>query len=227
MRDSIENISQLQKKLNDLQLENQILKNILDKAGLSYHKELSMFRQSDSKEAFDPEQGKRILHPQAITENMANQFFGMFWGRQDVYAKRSVNKETGKAAYYFQCNNFWTNVCHKKIKDGININCKDCKSRSYKPITKYDILSHLQGNSYNASDVIGVYPLLSNGTCRFMVFDFDNHDKGAEEKDFANVDDTWIEEVEAMREICVLNGIDPLVERSRSGKGAHVWIFFA
>ena len=81
MRDSIENISQLQKKLNDLQLENQILKNILNKAGLSYHKELSMFRQSDSKVAFDPEQGKRILHPQVKIENMANQFFGMFWGR--------------------------------------------------------------------------------------------------------------------------------------------------
>ena len=224
MRDSIENISQLQKKLNDLQLENQILKNILDKAGLSYHKELSKLRQSGSKEAFDPEQGKRIIHPQAITENMANQFFSMFWGRQDVYAKRSVNKETGKAAYYPQCNNFWTNVCHKKIKGGIN--CKDCKNRSYKTITKKDILNHLQGNAYNASDVIGVYPLLSNGTCRFMVFDFDNHDKDAEEKDFANSDDTWVEEVESMREICVLNGIEPLVERSRSGRGAHVWIFF-
>ena len=224
MRDSIENISQLQKKLNDLQLENQILKNILDKAGLSYHKELSKLRQSGSKEAFDPEQGKRIIHPQAITENMANQFFSMFWGRQDVYAKRSVNKETGKAAYYPQCNNFWTNVCHKKIKDGIN--CKDCKNRSYKTITKKDILNHLQGNAYNASDVIGVYPLLSIGTCRFMVFDFDNHDKDAEEKDFANSDDTWVEEVESMREICVLNGIEPLVERSRSGRGAHVWIFF-
>ena len=224
MRDSIENISQLQKKLNDLQLENQILKNILDNAGLSYHKELSKLRQSGSKDAFDPEQGKRIIHPQAITENMANQFFSMFWGRQDVYAKRSVNKETGKAAYYPQCNNFWTNVCHKKIKDGIN--CKDCKNRSYKTITKKDILNHLQGNAYNASDVIGVYPLLSNGTCRFMVFDFDNHDKGADEKDFANSDDTWVEEVESMREICVLNGIEPLVERSRSGRGAHVWIFF-
>ena len=224
MRDSIENISQLQKKLNDLQLENQILKNILDKAELSYHKELSKLIQSGSKEAFDPEQGKRIIHPQAITENMANQFFSMFWGRQDVYAKRSVNKETGKAAYYPQCNNFWTNVCHKKIKDGIN--CKDCKNRSYKTITKKDILNHLQGNAYNASDVIGVYPLLSNGTCRFMVFDFDNHDKDAEEKDFANSDDTWVEEVESMREICVLNGIEPLVERSRSGRGAHVWIFF-
>ena len=186
--------------------------------------ELSAFRQSDSKETYDPEQGKRIIHPQVITENMVNQFFYMFWGRQDVYAKRSVNKETGKAAYYPQCNNFWTNVCHKKIKDGVS--CKDCKNRSYKTITKKDILNHLQGNAYNASDVIGVYPLLSNGTCRFMVFDFDNHDKGAEEKDFANVDDTWIEEVEAMREICVLNGIEPLVERSRSGRGAHVWIFF-
>ena len=224
MRDSIENISQLQKKLNDLQLENHILKNILDKAGLSYHKELSKLRQSGSKEAFDPEQGKRIIHPQAITENMANQFFSMFWGRQDVYAKRSVNKETGKAAYYPQCNNFWTNVCHKKIKDGIN--CKNCKNRSYKTITKKDILNHLRGNAYNASDVIGVYPLLSNGTCRFMVFDFDNHDKGADEKDSANSDDTWVEEVESMREICVLNGIEPLVERSRSGRGAHVWIFF-
>ena len=224
MRDPIENISQLQKKLNDLQLENQILKNILDKAGLSYHKELSKLRQSGSKEAFDPEQGKRIIHPQAITENMANQFFGMFWGRQDVYAKRSVNKGTGKVAYYPQCNNLWTSGCHRKLKDGIN--CKDCKSRSYKTITKFIILNHLQGNSYNGSDVIGVYPLFSNGTCRFMVFDFDNHDKGAEENDFENVDDTWIEEVEAMREICVLNGIDPLVERSRSGKGAHIWIFF-
>ena len=224
MRDSIENISQLQKQLNDLQLENQILKNILDRAGLSYHIELSAYRQSDNKETYDPEQGKRIIHPQVITENMANQFFYMFWGRQDVYAKRSVNKETGKAAYYPQCNNFWTNVCHKKIKDGVC--CKDCKNRSYKLITKKDILNHLQGNAYNASDVIGVYPLLSNGTCRFMVFDFDNHDKRAEEKDFANIDDTWIEEVEAMREICVLNGIEPLVERSRSGKGAHIWIFF-
>ena len=224
MRDSIENISQLQKQLNDLQLENQILKNILDRAGLSYHIELSAYRQSDNKETYDPEQGKRIIHPQVITENMANQFFYMFWGRQDVYAKRSVNKETGKAAYYPQCNNFWTNVCHKKIKDGVS--CKDCKNRSYKLITKKDILNHLQGNAYNASDVIGVYPLLSNGTCRFMVFDFDNHDKRAEEKDFANIDDTWIEEVEAMREICVLNGIEPLVERSRSGKGAHIWIFF-
>lgn len=62
----------------------------------------------------------------------------------------------------------------------------------------------MRGDSYNASDVIGVYPLLTDGTCRFLVYDFDNHEKGAEKKDFANEDDTWIEEVEAMRKICVL-----------------------
>lgn len=64
-----------------------------------------------------------------------------------------------------------------------------------------------------------------DNTCRFLVFDFDNHDKDAG-NDFANIDDSWKEEVNAMREICQLNGIDPLIERSRSGKGAHIWIFF-
>ena len=78
MRDSIENISQLQKKLNDLQLENQILKNILDRAGLSYHEELLTLRQGAGKEAYDPEQGKRIIQPNAITENMANNFLVCF-----------------------------------------------------------------------------------------------------------------------------------------------------
>ena len=76
------------------------------------------------------------------------------------------------------------------------------------------------GKSHNGSDVIGVYPLLKDGTCRFLVFDFDNHEKTAEKKDFANTDEAWMEEVEAMRMICGLNGIDPLVERSRSGCGS-------
>ena len=74
--------------------------------------------------------------------------------------------------------------------------------------------------------MIGVYPLLPDGTCRFLVFDFDNHEKGAEKEDFANTDHSWRDEVDALRLICRQNGIDALVERSRSGRGAHVWIFF-
>lgn len=68
--------------------------------------------------------------------------------------------------------------------------------------------------------------MLADGTCRFIVFDFDNHEKGAEKTDFANVDEGWHKEVDALRRICENNGIKPLVERSRSGRGAHVWIFF-
>ena len=59
-----------------------------------------------------------------------------------------------------------------------------------------------------------------------MVFDFDNHAKGAEEQDFANMDDSWKEEVNTLRKIGQENGIPMLVERSRSGRGAHIWIFF-
>ena len=223
MRDPIENVTRLQKQLNNLQLENQVLKNILDKAGLSYQNELASIRETEKKEDFDPEQGKRIVHPKEITDRMAKLFFSFFWGRIDVYAKRNVNKN-GEAAYYPQCDNFWSDNCHRKLNT--HIDCKDCKYCSYTRLDLPTILMHLRGNSYAAKDVIGVYPLFSDGTCRFLVFDFDNHEKDAEKKDFANTDDTWIEEVEAMRDICTLNGIEPLVERSRSGKGAHIWIFF-
>lgn len=223
MRDPIENVTRLQKQLNNLQLENQVLKNILDKAGLSYQNELASIRKKDTKEDFDPEQGKRIVYPKEITDRMAKLFFSFFWGRTDVYAKRNVNKN-GEAAYYPQCDNFWSDNCHRKLNT--HIDCKDCKYCSYTRLDLSTILTHLRGNSYVAKDVIGVYPLFSDGTCRFLVFDFDNHEKNAEKRDFANTDDTWIEEVEAMRDICTLNGIEPLVERSRSGKGAHIWIFF-
>ncbi len=224
MRNPIENISLLQKQMNDLQLENQLLKNILDRSGISYVQEINRLKEPEKTVAYDPKQGERITHPKQITDDMANFFYARFWGRQDVYAKRSEKKETGEASYFTQCLNFWQENCPKKHKQ--RMNCKDCPHQAYKPLTKADILNHLHGRSYNSSDVIGVYPLLPNGTCRFLVYDFDNHEKGAEKYDFANEDDTWIEEVEAMRTICTLNGIDPLVERSRSGRGAHIWIFF-
>ena len=63
MRDPIENVTRLQKQLNNLQLENQVLKNILDKAGLSYQNALASIRETGTKEGLDPEQGKRFVHP--------------------------------------------------------------------------------------------------------------------------------------------------------------------
>ena len=65
--------------------------------------------------------------------------------------------------------------------------------------------------------------MLEDETTNLLVFDFDNHEVGT---DGENVDNSWKEEVNALREICQLHQIDILVERSRSGKGAHLWIFF-
>jgi hypothetical protein len=104
--------------------------------------------------------------------------------------------------------------------------CEDCANKNWTRLRPEIIISHLAGHRDDGADVIGIYPLLADGTCRFLVFDFDNHEKDAEKKDFANDDDDWHDEVDALRMICKQNGIDALIERSRSGRGAHVWIFF-
>ena len=93
--------------------------------------------------------------------------------------------------------------------------------REYRPVTQQLIFDHLTGK-----EVIGIYPYLPEGTCRFLVFDFDNHTEESEKNDFANEIPDWIEEVNALRNVCLEAGVDPLIERSRSGRGAHVWIFF-
>lgn len=224
MRDALENITLLQKRMNELQLENQILKGILERSGISYINELKKYQYQEKTGLWEENQGGRIIHPSCITDEMANKFYGRFWGRQDVYSKRTVKKSTGEVGYFPQCNHFWKECCPRKY--GKKIRCTDCPDRDWTKLKIAQIKSHLAGKDPYGNDVIGVYPLLPNGTCRFLAFDFDNHEKDAEKNDFANNGETWMEEVEAMRLICELNGIDPLVERSRSGRGAHVWIFF-
>lgn len=213
-------LQNLQKLVDSLQNENQQLKNLLEQAGIDY----STCMKETAGTLSAPDQGKRIL-PFAITEDAARHFFARFWGREDVYAKRSVNKKTGKAGYFPQCDNFWHyGVCPKTNR--VKIQCGKCENQRYSKLGIAQIMKHLKGEKEDGSDVIGVYPLLPDDTCRFIVFDFDNHEKGAEENDYANVDDEWKEEVDAVRIICKEQGIDALVERSRSGRGAHLWIFF-
>ena len=214
----MDKLQELKERVEFLEKENEYLKSLLDKAGITYastdHKPIDLY---------EPDQGARIIH-RDITSEDANKFFGMFWGRTDVYSKRTIKKSTGEVNYYTQCYNFWRNGCPRM--SGSKIKCQDCKKQAYKKLERKQIITHLKGEAEDATDVIGVYPLLEDETCRFIVFDFDNHEKDAEKSDFANTDNVWKEEVDTLRQICVLNGIDPLVERSRSGKGAHLWIFF-
>lgn len=193
-------------RLQQLQAENAYLKHLLDQAGISHS---------------TPPQ----THSTEITKQLARRFFSYFWGRTDVYSKRSIHKSTGKVGYYPQCENLWkVGLCPKK--DGKKVKCSDCANRKWRSLEAEQIMAHLRGERPDGSDVIGIYPLFPDGTCRFLVFDFDNHEKGGEMSDFANRDDRWMEEVNALRQVCAENEIPCLVERSRSGRGGHLWIFF-
>ena len=212
------NLDSLRKLVRDLQKENKELREILDQADIPYAKSEVFSEKPVSSEEYDLDQGGRI-NQQYIDKNMATKFFAMFWGREDVFAKRAKNGN-----YYPQCNNRWNTVCPKQ--KGEKQYCEDCAYRSWTKLKPENLMNHLIGYREDGADVVGVYPLLPDGTCRFLVFDFDNHEKDSEKNDFANEDETWRDEVDALRLICKQNGIDALVERSRSGRGAHVWILF-
>ena len=213
------NLDSLRRLVRSLQDENKKLKAQLNKANIAYETEHVFDEKIETAEEYDPDQGGRILS-KYITEDMVNRYFAMFWGRTDVYAKRGT-----KGGYFPQCNNRWNaRICPKQR--GEKINCEACEHTEWTKLEPKKIMDHLLGYREDGADVLGIYPLLADGTCRFLVFDFDNHEKGAESTDFANIDDEWHDEVDALRLICERNGITPLVERSRSGRGAHVWIFF-
>lgn len=165
----------LQARVRELESENAYLRCLLEQAGISY-----AFHPENAEESnlYDPDQGARIL-PVEITHMHAQRFFSYFWGRMDVFARRYQNKTTGKTGYYPQCNNFWRKgVCPRA--SGAKIKCRECAYRDWTPLEARYIEAHLRGNRPDASDVIGVYPLFANGTCRFLVFDFDNHGTDAE-----------------------------------------------
>ena len=213
------NLDSLRKLVRALQAENKELRELLEKAEIPYSNSEVFTDTPIRKEEFDLDQGGRITQ-QFIDKKLAVRFFSMFWGREDVFAKRAKNGN-----YYPQCDNRWNNALCPKQKGEKNY-CGNCENACWTELTPEILVNHLLGYREDGVDVIGVYPLLVDGTCRFLVFDFDNHEKDAAETDFANEDELWHDEVDALRLICKQNGIDALVERSRSGKGAHVWIFF-
>jgi len=222
-QDNSDIIEELEARIHALIEENRLLKERMDEVGVSYA-DIVHNNGEDIAELYDPDQGARIKKFE-ITDKVASDFFMMFCrGRKDVYDLRYTNPKTGKNGYYTQCFNRWDPCCHYNKKDGVR--CKDCELKAYKPITLPLIKAHMEGTDPNGNDVVAIYPMLENNLCQLLVFDFDNHAKGAEQDDHANIDDSWKEEINALRCICKNLGVEVTVERSRSGRGAHLWIFF-
>lgn len=210
----------LGKLVRRLQKENKELRELLAAHDIPFPSESDLDTENASPIEYDPDQGSRIQKVW-ITDELAERFFRMFYGRVDVYAKRGRN-----GGYFPQCKNRWKADLCPKHKEKSHFCDEDCAFKQWDRLPLWRVKNHLIGTKDDCSDVIGVYPLFPDNTCRFLVFDFDNHEKDASKNDNANLDDLWKTEVDSLRSICKESGIDALTERSRSGRGAHVWIFF-
>jgi len=137
----------------------------------------------------------------------------LFKGREDVYPRRFESRRTGKAGYQPACRNEWLKGICKKPK----LKCGECENREFLPLTDEVIRNHLLGvdpqNRYKDDFTIGAYPLLLDETCWFIAVDFDKT--------------TWMEDASAFLNVCKTFNVPASLERSRSGNGGHVWIFFS
>lgn len=136
-------------------------------------------------------------------------FRSLFRGREDVYARRFESRKTGRSGYAPACANEWVRgICEKP-----RIKCADCPHRRFFPVTDEVIRWHLSGHNLEAQPfVAGVYPLLRDETCFFLAVDFDKSG--------------WRDDAVAFLEACRRLQLPASLERSRSGRGGHVWFFF-
>ncbi|GAA5481318.1 TOTE conflict system archaeo-eukaryotic primase domain-containing protein [Haloferula sargassicola] len=151
----------------------------------------------------------RIDHHSPVVEKVAL-FRSLFRGRNDVYPRRFESQRSGRSGYAPACGNEWVRgVCEKP-----RIKCADCPHRAFLPVTDEVIRRHLSGkDSSGAAFTAGVYPMLIDETCHFLAIDFDK--------------DSWGDDVRAVMATCHKLDIPAALERSRSGNGGHVWLFFA
>lgn len=138
-------------------------------------------------------------------------FRSLFKGREDVFARRWFSRASGKSGYQPVCKNEWSQPCRER-----NHKCDDCPNRQFLPITNDDLYRHLSGKDAEGKDVIGLYVLNEDNTCHLLCADFDDK----------NCEHGFQDDVLAYVGVCKSWGIPYSIERSRSGNGAHVWIFF-
>ena len=163
-------------------------------------------KQTDSK----PSQNHPVtIDP--VTTDRIRLFMSLFRGRNDVFPKRWDNVKTGRSGYSPACGNEWAKgICNKP-----RIPCSACAHQAWLAVTEDVIRKHLCGDTggWQPRDyTIGVYPMLKDETCWFLAVDFDK--------------ENWQRDVAAFVATCRKKNVPVAVERSRSGNGAHAWIFF-
>jgi superfamily II DNA or RNA helicase len=132
-------------------------------------------------------------------------FASLFRGRADVFATRWESRaKPGVSGWAPRCANEWRpGVCEKP-----RVRCAACAHRRFVALSDAEVRKHLEGRQ-----TIGIYPLLADETCWLVAIDLDGP--------------TWREDARAVRDAAEERDVPVLVERSRSGEGAHVWVLFS
>ncbi len=149
-----------------------------------------------------------VSHRSSVESKIAL-FRSLFRGREDIYPRRFESLASGKSGYAPACSNEWRpGVCEKpKIK------CADCSNRRFLTVTDQVFRWHLSGADDSGKPfTMGVYPMSLDESCHFLAVDFDGK--------------RWSDDATAYLEICARRGVPATLERSRSGNGGHIWLFF-
>ncbi len=155
------------------------------------------------------ERAEPTVHLQSPSEAKIALFRSLFRGREDVYARRFESRKTGKSGYAPACANEWLRgICEKP-----RIRCADCSHQRFLAVSDDVIRWHLSGRDDGGQPfVAGVYAMLRDESCFFLAVDFDKAG--------------WREDASAFVETCRRLELPAAFERSRSGEGGHVWLFF-
>ena len=206
MDDLLTRYNKLLSQYELLHKENEVLKSLLKIHGIEYE---TRMKEDMNKPIYS------LVSIPTITLSIDERirlFQSLFKGREDVFARRWFSKTTGKSGYQPVCINEWKQeLCDKK-----KYRCVICPNRNFAPLTTQDMYRHLEGKDEYCCDVVGLYAIMQDNNCAFLCADFDDKNcKYGYKKDvlaFVGVCREWL--------------IPYAIERSRSGNGAHVWIFF-
>lgn len=206
MDDLLTRYNKLLRQNEVLHKENEVLKSLLKIHGIEYE---TRMKEDMNKPIYS------LVSVPTITLSIDERirlFQSLFKGREDVFARRWFSKTTGKSGYQPVCINEWKQgICDKK-----RYRCAICPNRNFAPLTSQDMYRHLEGKDEYCCDVVGLYAIMQDNNCAFLCADFDDK----------NCKYGYKEDVLAYVGVCREWLIPYAIERSRSGNGAHVWIFF-
>ena len=222
-----ESFSRIKERLSEIDHKIEAYKKCIEaleeeKINLLKEKSLVCFEKENAER--ESKKNKEEQKAENVTINRKNSakekadfLLNLFYSRRDVYAVRAKNKEN-KTTYYPKCHYFWSEPCKKRqmkekgIKGGKNI-CDDCSFKIYDELTADIVIkNNLKNDNIDGINAIGIYPIFNGDCVRFIAYDFDEKD--------------WEESSKIVVEVAKDYGFEAALERSFSGNGAHVWIFF-